>query len=112
MSMMSWMPVWDVPSNSHCSQFVLLIAGVILTELMGSEGDVENVLTPSRTSKAVLLLVVHASSSHFGLKSWSVVTCEKLRGTWYRFAEAREDTTAAAAKVLNIILVNILVTSE
>lgn len=101
------LPVCEIPSNSHCSQFVLLIAGVILIELIGSDGDEENMLGPSKTSKAVLLLIVHELSSHLGVKSSSVGNSEEPRGTWYRFAAAKEERNAVSASVLSVVPPNI-----
>lgn len=66
---MKGLPVGERSSNSHCSQLVLLIMGEILTDWGGANGDVEKLLGPSSTSKAVLLLTVHTGSSHFVVKS-------------------------------------------
>ncbi|KAF1837720.1 hypothetical protein BDW02DRAFT_95660 [Decorospora gaudefroyi] len=51
-------------------------------ELMGSDGDEENVLGPSSTSCAVLLLSVHESVSHAGVNSALIGISDELRGAW------------------------------
>ena len=56
-------PVSEIPSNSHCSQLVAFMAGVIFTESMCSKGELEKWLGPSKISKAVLLLMEHESSN-------------------------------------------------
>lgn len=55
----------------------------------------------------MLLLIVHESSSHLGVKSSSVGNSEEPRGTWYRFAAAKEEKSAARASVLNMVPPNI-----